>query len=93
VGSEKGKGVLTVVMSPQESQKRTMSKLKGDDFDFHKVKQVSAPSKKKVTSTLRSFSSDASGSTSCSNPLLLGLWEALKDIPPIEMNLLHRPTS
>ena len=88
---EKGKGPK-VVMSPQESQKHSRSRVHGVHMNLSSVKEVSAACKKKVTSAPPTVSSDASGSTNCSDPLLLGVWEAPKDIPAIEMNSLCRPT-
>jgi hypothetical protein len=61
-------------------------------FDLSKVKQVSKLSNGKVNHTPAVVSSDASGSITCSDPLLLGVWEKPTDIPPIELNSSRHPT-
>jgi hypothetical protein len=70
----------------------TSSKSAIIDFDSSKVKQVSNLSKRKENPTTLAVSSDNLGSTSCSDPLMLGVWKSPKDIPPLELNSSRHPT-
>jgi hypothetical protein len=71
-----------------EGSNRGRSNYKSGDIGSDKsmVKQVSNLSMRKVSPTPPAMSSDASGSTTCCDPLLLGVWEKPKDIPPVELN-------
>jgi hypothetical protein len=56
------------------------------------MKEFNNISKGKVKSIQPAVSSDGSGSTTCFDPLMLGVWESPKDIPPIELNSSLHPT-
>jgi hypothetical protein len=56
------------------------------------VKQVSNFSKGKGNPHPPDVSSDVSGTTICSDPLLLGMWEKPTDIPAVELNSSRHPT-
>ena len=84
---EKGKTIPGLPLSPQRSS-HARSGEKSGIVMYHKstMKGYNNFSKEKVKSIRPTVSSDGSRSTTCSDPLMLGVWESPKDIPPIELN-------